>query len=153
MILALLIIRGLVVELIDECVVVPVGLANVLFIHLVDDFFVLLGAVVGLVVLLARVLVVGALLPVPVLLLVDEGLVHLEVVARLCLGLAHLGAPELDIVVELILLDVALLLQLEQVVLVALEGCERCLISHGHLLIVVGVAVAQTVVVEGEGSV
>jgi hypothetical protein len=67
----------LIVQLVHERVVIPVGLAGVLHPHLVDNFLVLLGAVVRLLVHLSFLSVAVAFLAVPLTLLVDESLVHL----------------------------------------------------------------------------
>lgn len=147
------IIGVLVVELVHERVVVPLGLTCLFLTHLVDHFLVFLGAVVRFVVLLAVILVLGTLLTVPVLLLVDEGLVHLQSRCVLSLGLAGLGAAHLQVVVELALFVVTLLLKLDEVLLVALQGRQGSLVSYSHLLLVVSVTVAQRVVVEREGTV
>lgn len=152
-VLASTIIVVLVVELVDQAVVVPGGLPRVLHVHLVDDFLILLGPVVRLVVLLAVVLVLSALLCVPVALLVDESLVQLQVRVGLVTSLLRLSTSQLNVVVELVLLVLTLLLKTHEVFFVTLESCQGRLVSNCHLLVVVGVAVAQRVVVVAEWAV
>jgi len=152
-ILAITRVVGLVVQLVYERVVVPSGLAGILHSHLVDDLLVFLGAVMRLLVHLSFRAVVVALLTVPLALLVNESLVHLQVRLILFVGLLGLRTPQVQITVEGVFFALALLLQLHQVLLVALQSGERSLICYGHRLVVLGVAVAQRVVVVAEGAV
>jgi len=152
-VLTVLVVRGLVVKLVNKRVVVPVSLASILHIHLVDDFLILLGAIVRLVVLLSVEFVVGSLLSVPLLLLVDERLVQLQVRVRGVSSFLSLCSAQVNVVVELVLLTFTLLLQTHKIFFISLQGGQGCLISYSHLLLVVGVAIAERVVVVREGSV
>jgi len=152
-VLARTVVSVLIVQLVHKAVVVPCSLSCVVHVHLVDDFLVLLGSVVGLVVLLAVVFILSALLGVPVTLLVDESLVQLQVSVSLVTCLLCLSTTQLNVVVELVLLGLTLLLETDQVFFITLEGGEGSLVSNCHLLLVVRVTVAQTVVVVAERSI
>lgn len=142
-ILACLIIGGLIIELIHETVVVVLSLASIFHVHLVDHFLVFFGAVVRLVVLLSVEFVFGFLLSVPLLLLVDEGLVQLEVRVGGVTSFFSLSSAKVDIVVELVLFAFTLLLQSKQIFFIALQCGESSFISYGHLFIFFSVAVAE----------
>lgn len=133
----------LIVQLINKRVVVPVGLAGLFKPHFVDDFLVLLRAVVGLLVHLSFLFITVAFLAVPLTLLVNESLVHFEVRFILVMGLFCLCSSQFQVSVESVFFAFSLLLELHQVFFVALEGSKSSLVCYGHLLIVSGVAVTK----------
>lgn len=93
--LAHTVVGSLIVKLVNKTIVVPGSLAGVLHVHLMDDFFVLLGPVVRLLIYLALLTLILAFLTIPFALLINKGLVHLQVGGGLVTCLLCLSASQI----------------------------------------------------------
>jgi len=108
---------------------------------------------VRLLVHLTFLAVVIALLAVPLTLLVNESLIHLQVSLVLFMGFLCLSTAQVQVTVESVLFTFTLLLQFHKVFFVALQRSKGSLICYSHLLVVLGMPIAERVVIVAEGSI